>query len=163
LFIATGFSGTGLTYGTAAGKMLSEMICGSNSNRFDAFSPLRCKPLAGAKKFIRENLNAAGHFVADRWDAERVESLDVVKPGEGRLLHIDGQTCAVYRDEQNRIWKMSPVCTHAGCYVRWNNFEKTWDCPCHGGRYTATGQRIYGPPPADLKRYVSVPIQSVDT
>jgi glycine/D-amino acid oxidase-like deaminating enzyme/nitrite reductase/ring-hydroxylating ferredoxin subunit len=158
LYIATGFSGTGLTYGTAAGKILADLILSRASQYAPVFSPTRFKPLTAAKDFISENLNAAMHFATDRFSAEHLKSLDMVKTGEGRIVQLNGAKYAVYRDEQNQLHQMSPVCTHAGCYVQWNDLEKTWDCPCHGGRYSPTGERLYGPPPADLERNVSVAV-----
>ena len=62
-----------------------------------------------------------------------------------------GKPIAAYRDDSGEIHLMSPVCTHLGCVVSWNPLEKTWDCPCHGGRYNALGKRMYGPPPQDLE------------
>jgi cytochrome b6-f complex iron-sulfur subunit len=46
----------------------------------------------------------------------------------------------------------SPVCTHLGCYVNWDNNRKEFLCPCHGGRYNSQGQVIAGPPPKSLSR-----------
>lgn len=152
LFLATGFSGTGLTYGTAAGKILADLILGRESGEADVFSPGRVKPLAAAKDFISENLNVAKHFVADRFSAEQVDSLDAVAAGTGRLIKFNGEKYAAYRDADNQLHLLSPACTHAGCYVQWNAVEQTWDCPCHGGRFSATGERMYGPPPSDLER-----------
>ena len=154
LYIATGYSGTGLTYGTAGGSILADLILGRTSPYEKVFAPNRLKPLAAAKSLISENVNAAKHFIADRFKAEHVESLDVVPHGEGRIVQFENETYAVYRDEYGAVHTMSPECTHAGCYVQWNNAEKTWDCPCHGGRYAATGERIYGPParPLDAAR-----------
>jgi Rieske Fe-S protein len=118
----------------------------------DLFSPSRLKPLAAAKELLSENLNVLKRFVGDRVKVEKIDSMDAVQRGEGRIVQFHGTACAVYRDDQNRLHCLSPVCTHAGCFVQWNNVESTWDCPCHGGRYSATGQRLYGPPSADLKR-----------
>jgi len=61
-----------------------------------------------------------------------------------------GRTVAIYKDPSGGLFKFSPVCTHAGCIVHWNEAERTWDCPCHGGRFTATGRRFSGPPVRDL-------------
>lgn len=46
----------------------------------------------------------------------------------------------------------SPVCTHLGCYINWDNNRKEFLCPCHGGRYNIEGQVIAGPPPKPLNR-----------
>ena len=151
LYIGTGYSGTGLTYGTAAAGVLADLILTGTSVYTDVFSPMRFKPMAAAKDLISENLDVAKRFVGDRVKVERVESLESVARGEGKIVHYQGETLAVYRDEQNQLHCNSPVCTHSGCFVQWNNAESTWDCPCHGGRYSATGERLYGPPPADLK------------
>lgn len=152
LYLATGFSGTGLTYGTAAGKIVAELILTGSSPDAEVFSPARVKPRAAAKDFVRENLNAALHFVGDRLGGERVDSLESIQVGEGRVVTFGGEKHAAYRDEQSRLHLLSPVCTHAGCYVQWNHAERTWDCPCHGGRFSSLGERMYGPPATDLRR-----------
>jgi Rieske Fe-S protein len=108
--------------------------------------------LASAKDFIVENLDVAKHFVVDRFTSERIDSLEQIPAGKGEVISADGKQIAVYRDPAGQLYSLSPVCTHAGCIVHWNDAERTWDCPCHGGRFSATGQRIYGPPPKDLAR-----------
>jgi nitrite reductase/ring-hydroxylating ferredoxin subunit len=150
LYVATGFSGTGLTWGTAAGQLLAELILGHDDPLAAVVSPARWKVLAAAPSFLRENVNAAQHFVADRFRVERMDSFEDLACGEGRVARHDGQIVAAYRDERGDLHLRSATCTHAGCIVAWNDAERTWDCPCHGGRYAATGERLYGPPPADL-------------
>jgi Rieske Fe-S protein len=83
--------------------------------------------------------------------AASVSFYNEVRSGEGRLVRYRGKQWAVYRDDQGTLHVLSPVCTHAGCHVQWNEFQKTWDCPYHGGRFAPSGERIYGPPPADLE------------
>lgn len=150
VYVATGFSGTGLTFGTVAGKIISDMILGRIKDEVPYFAPSRITPLASASDFLTENINAAYHFVADRFAAD-TDSLEDIPSGQGRLVKCEGQNYAAYRDDSGELHVMSPKCTHAGCIVHWNQSEKTWDCPCHGGRYSATGERMYGPPSADLE------------
>lgn len=45
----------------------------------------------------------------------------------------------------------SPRCPHMGCALQWNPHEHTWDCPCHGSRFTAEGRLIDNPATEDLK------------
>jgi Rieske Fe-S protein len=85
------------------------------------------------------------HFIGDR--LSRPEAMDVseIDYGEGALVMIDGRKLAVYRDENNTLHAMSPVCRHMKCIVDWNAQDKTWDCPCHGSRYDAMGHVVQGP------------------
>ncbi len=151
LYVATGFSGTGLTFGTLAGRLLADVLLDLSSVLCDVLSPSRFKPMAAMGTLLKENLDVAKRFVMDRLGPRRVESLDEVPPGEGELVKFNGQALAVYREKDGTTHTLSPVCTHAGCYVQWNASEKTWDCPCHGGRYAPNGERIYGPPSRDLE------------
>ena len=66
-------------------------------------------------------------------------------PGEGRILEVDGKKVAVFREEGGAVHAVSPVCTHVGCYVHWNKGERSWDCPCHGSRFSPTGEVLNGP------------------
>jgi glycine/D-amino acid oxidase-like deaminating enzyme/nitrite reductase/ring-hydroxylating ferredoxin subunit len=150
IYLATGYAGTGITLGTVAGNLVADLILNRDNPLEAAFNPGRLNVRASAGTFISENLNAAYHFVADRFAGKQVDSLNDVAPGTGRLVTLEGQQRAVYRDPTGHAHVLSPVCTHAGCIVHWNEAEKTWDCPCHGGRYTAEGKCFYGPPPRDL-------------
>jgi Rieske Fe-S protein len=83
------------------------------------------------------------------------QSLSEIEPGEGGIVEVGDHKVAVYRDERGRTTAVSAKCTHMGCTVKWNAAEKTWDCPCHGSRYSPTGRVVNGPaerplPPTDL-------------
>lgn len=149
LYLCTGFSGTGITWGTAAASLITDQFLGRHNPLGEVVSTHRIHPMAAAGSFLKENLNVAKRFVVDRYSPEKVDDLDRIAPGEAKVVRYQGDLVAVYRDEQG-IHACSAKCTHAGCIVQWNAAEHTWDCPCHGGRYDAQGRRIYGPPPEDL-------------
>lgn len=82
-----------------------------------------------------------------------MKSVDELKSNEGVVMTLDGHDVAIYKNENGEIIKLSPVCTHTGCTVEWNNNDKTWDCPCHGSRFSPTGKIIHDPAKKDLERF----------
>jgi glycine/D-amino acid oxidase-like deaminating enzyme/nitrite reductase/ring-hydroxylating ferredoxin subunit len=150
LWISTGYDGTGITLGTVGGRLVADLILGRDNRLADIVRPGRLTLLASADEFVTENLDVARRFIGDRFGSERIDSLEQIGAGTGHIVTIGGKQVAAYRDPSGKLFTLSPVCTHAGCIVQWNDAERTWDCPCHGGRYAATGQRVYGPPPRDL-------------
>jgi Rieske Fe-S protein len=151
VYVGTGYSGTGITFGTVAGMVLSDLILGVENPWADVYDPRRMGPLAQAREFVAENLDFPMHFVGDRVRPPDVHGLSEIAPGEGAIVNAAGKKLAVYRDDAGEVHALSPVCTHMGCHVQWNKAEKSWDCPCHGGRYDARGVVINGPPTRDLK------------
>ncbi|MFL5730737.1 MAG: FAD-dependent oxidoreductase [Cytophagaceae bacterium] len=143
-YVATGFSGDGLVYGTVAGMIISDLIMGIESKWLKAFDSTRFTPSASIYDFVKENADVVKHYVGDRLKAD-AKALSEVKDGEGKIVKIDGQKIAASRDEDGTLHVCSAVCPHMGCIVQWNNAEKSWDCPCHGARYTNKGEVIYGP------------------
>jgi glycine/D-amino acid oxidase-like deaminating enzyme/nitrite reductase/ring-hydroxylating ferredoxin subunit len=156
-YIATGYSGEGLTFGTLAAQIIADQVQGVENPCGEILSPLRTKPIASAGGFIAENVNNITHFVKDRLNKADVviapESLSAqdIPPGEGRICEIEGRKAAVYHSPEGVMHFLSPVCTHMKCIVGWNTAEKSWDCPCHGGRFDATGKVLNGPPVVDLE------------
>jgi glycine/D-amino acid oxidase-like deaminating enzyme/nitrite reductase/ring-hydroxylating ferredoxin subunit len=151
LFMATGYSGTGLTWGTVAGSLVARMILGQRHPLEEILNPGRITPLASARMVLSENLDAMRHFALDRVSGTSNATEEQIAPGTGQVISLDGRQTAVYRSAAGELHRLSPVCTHAGCIVHWNDAEHTWDCPCHGGRYTAIGARFAGPPTQDLE------------
>lgn len=143
LYIATGYSGN-LSFGTAAAVLLADLIQGKPNPWRELYDPNRV-PIAGATRLVAENLDVAARFIADRFVSE-ASSLSEVGAGQGKIVDMNGEKVAVYRDMTGAIYALSPVCAHSGCIVHWNSAEKSWDCPCHGGRYSPTGRVIDGPP-----------------
>lgn len=148
VLIATGDSGMGMTHGTIAGILLTDLIAGRASDWADVYDPAR-KTVSALSDFARENINVAAQYT-DYVTPGEVDSEDEIEPDEGAVVR-DGLTkTAVFRDEDGVVHRMSAVCVHLGCIVSWNTNEKTWDCPCHGSRYDATGRVINGPANSDL-------------
>ncbi|HYH95258.1 FAD-dependent oxidoreductase [Hyalangium sp.] len=162
-YVATGFSGTGITWGTLSGMILSDLILGRENPYAALYDATRVKVKAGAKDFIQENAEVAFHFVADRLARPEGHRLSEVAPGEGKILEVDGKKVAVYREESGACHAVSPVCTHLGCHVHWNRAERSWDCPCHGARYSPTGKVLNGPAVKDLASQKLPPEASADS
>lgn len=148
VYIATGDSGNGMTHGSIAGLLLTDLILGRDNEWTTLYDPTR-KTLLAAYDFAKENLNVVAQF-ADWVTGGDVDSPQEVTPGEGAVIRRGLTKVAVYRDEQGTLYECSAVCTHLGCIVAWNGDEKTWDCPCHGSRYDAFGKVISGPAISDL-------------
>ncbi len=145
LWVATGFSGTGITFGTVAAMILSDHILGIENPWADLYAASRVKPLAQAQKYVSENVDFPSHIAHDRLSRGDVERTEDVPRGEGRLVRSEGKMLAVHRDDSGGLHVLSAVCTHLGCHVRWNTAEGTWDCPCHGSRFDVDGAVVNGP------------------
>ena len=155
LFLATGYSGNGMTYGTIAGKLLSELVLGKNPYLAKIFDPGRTS-LGSAARFLEENANAVARFVTGRLpeknpEAKTVRSPEDLAPDEGAVIQKGLNHWAVYRDALGKIHASSALCPHLGCIVQWNEAEKTFDCPCHGSRFGKEGNVLNGPAERDLK------------
>ncbi len=151
IYVATGFKKWGMTNGTAAAIILSDTILGRKNRWAELFESKRLKPIASAPRFITENASVAKHFIGDRINRGETAALESLAAGEGRMLRLRGRKTAAYRDAEGRIHTLSPVCTHLGCHVNWNPAEASWDCPCHGSRFSGEGTLIQGPATRDLE------------
>lgn len=148
VFIATGDSGMGMTHGTIAGMLLTDLIMNRNNPWAELYDPSR-KTLTAAKDFAAENINVMAQY-ADLITPGEVDSEDEIAKGEGAVLRKGLSKVAVYRDGDGTVHRMSAICVHLGCVVNWNQCEKTWDCPCHGSRYDRFGSVFNGPANSDL-------------
>jgi glycine/D-amino acid oxidase-like deaminating enzyme/nitrite reductase/ring-hydroxylating ferredoxin subunit len=148
VFIATGDSGQGMTHGTIAGILLTDLLQGRKNPWEDLYSPSRIT-LRALPEFAKENVNVATQYT-DLVTPGEIESVDEVMRGEGAVLREGLTKVAVYRDDAGKVHKLSGICKHLGCVVAWNSTEKTWDCPCHGSRYDAHGRVYQGPANSDL-------------
>jgi len=146
--VATGFRKWGMTNGTVAGMILADVIGGRPNAWAEAFDSTRLEPTKSMKSLVSENLEVGKRFVADRF--QRTRDASELKPDEGDIVELDGDTVAAYRDADGTLHALSPVCTHMGCRVNFNTAERSWDCPCHGSRFGTDGRVLQGPATKDL-------------
>jgi glycine/D-amino acid oxidase-like deaminating enzyme/nitrite reductase/ring-hydroxylating ferredoxin subunit len=153
-YIATGFSADGLTYGTLASMIISDEILGKENKWSKTYDASRITPLASAKEFIKENVNVAFEFVKDRFTKDDAKEFGEVANGEGKVMEVDGKKCGVHRDSTGKLHVVSAICTHMGCINHWNEVEQSWDCPCHGSRFSIDGEVLEGPAYAALRKVI---------
>lgn len=151
LYVATGFNKWGMTNGTAAAMIITDMIFEKPNPWTDVYNPSRIDPGPSAKDFVNQNLNVAGKFVEGKLSLD-VEKQDDVPINEGKVIKTNGKKIAAFKDETGKLHTLDPTCTHMGCQVSWNDAEKTWDCPCHGSRFTYEGKVIEGPAVKNLNK-----------
>jgi glycine/D-amino acid oxidase-like deaminating enzyme/nitrite reductase/ring-hydroxylating ferredoxin subunit len=148
VFVATGDSGMGLTHGTIAGMIISDLIQQRPNPWADLYDPSR-KPVRAASEYARENLNVARQYA--QWlTGGDVKSAEDIAPDSGAIMRRGLAKIAAYRDDAGHVHERRAACPHLGCIVRWNASERTWDCPCHGSRFDRFGSVINGPANRDL-------------
>ena len=150
-YIATGYFADGLVYGTLAGMIIGDLISNKENALSKIYNSNRFTPIASASFLMRENSNVFLQYLKDLPQL-KAKSVDDVKAGEGKVLDIKGEKCGVYRDNNQKLHIVSAVCTHMMGIVTFNNAENTWDCPCHGSRFTTEGDVIEGPAKAPLTK-----------
>lgn len=145
IYYATGFSTDGLTYGVLSAMIFKDLLNNRENQWADLYKAGRFTPVKSAKNYIKENINVAKQYLKDLPGKAEAERFSEVRPGEGKVVEVDDEKWAVYKDETGQVHCCSAVCTHMDCIVDWNDAEKSWDCPCHGSRFEATGEVIEGP------------------
>jgi Rieske Fe-S protein len=136
-----------MTFGTLGAMIVADLITGRENPYADLFDWKRVKARGAIGDVVRENIDFPKRIVADRVmqrDVDTTKAFDV-KSGEGKIVALEGRKVAAFRDENGALHCVSPVCTHMKCDVSWNNAERTWDCPCHGSRFTVDGDVLNGP------------------
>jgi len=149
-FAATGFSGNGMTFGTLSGMMARDAATGAKNPWQELFDINRTRIAKGLWDYVAENKDYPYYLVRDRFAGVEGKSSRAVKRGDGKVLELSGEKVAVSRDSRGALHRVSAVCTHMQCLVSWNSAESTWDCPCHGSRFTPDGKVIAGPAESPL-------------
>jgi len=144
-FIATGYCGNGITFGTIAAMMARDWATGQKNPWTDLFAVDRKKIKGVTWNYLRENKDYPYYMIKDRLARPEADSVRELNLGKGMIIGSRGKKVAAFRERNGKIHRLSPVCTHLGCLVRWNPAESTWDCPCHGSRFKPSGEVIAGP------------------
>ena len=156
VFMATGFAKWGMTGGTAAAHLLTDLLLDRANPSAALFDPNRLNLLASATSLVKENAQVGLRFVGDRVTKRGGRPIEDLQPGEGDIVRLGGDVVAGYRDDDGKLTAVSATCTHLGCRVNWNSAERSWDCPCHGSRFAPSGEVLQGPA---VHRLESKPIQ----
>jgi glycine/D-amino acid oxidase-like deaminating enzyme/nitrite reductase/ring-hydroxylating ferredoxin subunit len=150
IYLVTGDSGNGMTHGTIAGLLLTDLIRGQANPWASLYDPKRLGiHRRSVTELAKENLNVFMRY-AEWLTPGEVSSVDEIRAGTGAVIRRGTHKVAAYRDERGTLHEVSAVCTHLYCIVNWNSAEKTWDCPCHGSRFDPYGKVLNGPAINDL-------------
>lgn len=152
IFVATGFRGNGMIFGTLSAQILHDLILTGKSKYGDLFNPSRIKPMAGFSDFVKENATVAFDFIKDKIFADRIDSYLEIKEGEAKVIRYESESYALYKESDGTLHLLKSTCPHAGCEVRWNGAELSWDCPCHGSRFNVNGKILTGPATKGLQK-----------
>ena len=145
IYIHSGDSGQGMTNGVAGALNFIALYRNGKAHFARLLDPSR-KPKAGLT--LGEYVKGQGPVVANLGEylgAGEVSDVREIPPGEGAIIRRGLAKHAVYHGEDGVFVERSAVCTHVGCIVHWNGFEKCWDCPCHGSQFLPDGTVINGP------------------
>jgi Rieske Fe-S protein len=150
LYICSGFGKWGMTNSMASAMLLRDLIVKGDSPWKDVYSPSRETKASSAISFVSTNLNVAKELIGGKMEALAKAEDIKLPPGEGKAVEIDGKRAGAYRSEDGILFVVNTTCTHMGCELSWNNAERTWDCPCHGSRFSHEGKIIEGPAVKEL-------------
>lgn len=149
MYVGTGFKKWGITLSNVAANIVTDKITGNENEFEDIFTATRMKPIKNrweVENMLKETVNSIvlNKFKIDPW------SVDMIENDNGAIIKIGDDNIGIYKDAEGKVYAVKPNCSHLGCLLTWNNFDKTWDCPCHGSRFDYMGRNIYEPAIKDL-------------
>lgn len=151
IYVATGFGEWGMTNGTAAARLLTDKILGKDNPFEEVFNPSRPFNGTAYKNLFTENFDVAKELIISKIKSSENEIN--IKCGEGKIVELDGGKYGAYKDDEGKLHIVDITCTHVGCELKWNDAEKSWDCACHGSRFTYDGEILEGPATHKLNHY----------
>ena len=145
VYIITGDSGNGMTHATIGALLIDDLI-NNRENKFeDLYDPSRFKAISAGSVFFKEFVGGFRNYMKAKKKDAKDNELDTLRVNEGKIIELSGKKYGVFCDENNELHFVGTECTHLKCTVRWNNDEKSWDCPCHGSRFSYEGKVLNGP------------------
>lgn len=162
LLLATGFGGTGLTWGTLGGEMIADAAMGVETPWDELFSPQRFDPFAEASRGLTEAASTGAAYMRDYLQSTEVTNFDEIPLGVGCMVRRGLKLYAGYRDERGHLTVLDAVCPHLGGVVHFNPATGTWDCPCHGSRFDTEGDVLEGPATEGLRRVGVAEVEAVE-
>ncbi|MDK8180294.1 FAD-dependent oxidoreductase [Paenibacillus sp. UMB4589-SE434] len=153
VYVATGYRKWGMTTGTAAAILLRDLIIGKENAYQDLYTPSRFHAFPDVKTFIYQNVDVAKHLISGKLEIVHKLPKDLAND-EGAVVSVNGKRAGAYRDEQGTLHVVDTTCTHMGCEVEWNVGDRSWDCPCHGSRFSIDGDVLEGPATKPLKQII---------
>ncbi|OFY85788.1 MAG: hypothetical protein A3F72_21600 [Bacteroidetes bacterium RIFCSPLOWO2_12_FULL_35_15] len=152
VYIITGDSGNGMTHCSFAGLLISDLINGKENKWEKLYSPSRFTLNKSAPVF-KQMMNEFISYTKQFPNFKSAEILSSIKNGEGKIVDMLEQKFGVYRDETGLLNIVTAECAHLKCTLAWNSDELSWDCGCHGSRFTYQGKVINGPANSNLHAY----------
>lgn len=148
--VGTGFAGDGMTFGTLAAMVVSDIVLGRDNPWITMYTPYR---FHATWKTLKTGYLYAKEMMSGRLRVTSVDEEKFVSGGKesGTVVRVNKEMVAMYADAKGKQTRHSAVCTHLGCIVQWNHVERSWDCPCHGSRFGTDGSVINGPASEPLR------------
>src|SRR5699024_10232640 len=146
-----GFRKWGMTNGTIAAKIISDLIINGSSPYVEAFTPSRFEADPAIRQLTTSNADGVKHLVKGKFEYadNHIENL---QSDEATIIRINGERGGVYKYSDNHLYAVDTTWKHIGCEVTWNSGDRTWHCPCHGSRYQYTGEVVEGPAKEPLNK-----------
>jgi len=151
IFVATGYRKWGMTNGTAAALLIRDLIMKKENPYSGLYTPSRFNADPSIKNFITQNADVAKHLIQGKLEIVNGRPEDLSND-EGAVVTVNGKRAGAYRDDKGSLHIVDTTCTHMGCELEWNSGERTWDCPCHGSRFSINGSVVEGPAEKPLKK-----------
>ena len=139
--IATGYNTWGMTNGSIAGKIISDIILKKENKYIDLFDPHRKNNIQKVIKLPTNIYCSAKSFILTKIKNYSKKNV--------QFKTINGEKVGIYTDKCEHI--VYNTCPHLKCSLVFNDEEKTWDCPCHGSRFDIDGNCIKGPSNYNIK------------
>lgn len=149
VYVATGFQKWGMSSAMAAADILSDSICGRKNQFAHLFTPHRFPGAKAIGTMLHDGTISSANLAKQVFYIPRT-SLQDIPPGQGGIVRWKGCKTGVFHHENGKYYFVSTRCPHMGCQLSWNTVERSWDCPCHGSRFSYDGTRLDPPAKADL-------------